>query len=401
MVGRSGLLLVLLVLAISAPAQQTPPPAGVIDPKRSELPGLDLEELMQVKVVSASRLLQSPMLAPAKVVTITAREIRDRGYDDLEEILHDYAGFDFEKGFGSHYSQIYMRGERSTNSDRFLFLWDGVLQNDIWAQVAWFDRQYPLDNIERIEIMYGPASLLYGANAMSGIINVITRRPEAVNGLEARARAGPWKTYSADLNYGKSIGDWRYMFNGRWLQSEERDLTRAYWTDNAGRRRYYGLRFPDDYDLAYMASPVDHDGNPKPVEYTGDPNHPDPTKLRIMKNGEWHAFDGRFGRDTADWFVEAGVGWKGFDLKAQRWVRSGSEEGWTTPQSLLKATWDAASSQVRLSWEGLARGRWKGRGYAFMRTSELVPTTEEPDFHRDKAWDPTSAVLPRIEQFGP
>src|SRR5690348_1579719 len=80
-----------------------------------DLEKLDLERLMEVKVISASRLLQDPMRAPAKVVTITARDIRLRGYDDLEEILHDYAGFDFEKGFGAHYSQIYMRGERSTN----------------------------------------------------------------------------------------------------------------------------------------------------------------------------------------------------------------------------------------------------------------------------------------------
>ena len=157
------------------------------------------ERLQTVPVVSASRLPQDPTWAPAKVVVVTASDLRRRGYLDLEEVLHDLAGFDFEKGFGSHWSQIYMRGERSTNSDRFILIWDGVIQNDIWAQVTWFERQFPLSAIDRIEVMYGPASLLYGSNAMSGIIQVFTRKPEDIQGVQVQAKGGSFDTRAIEL----------------------------------------------------------------------------------------------------------------------------------------------------------------------------------------------------------
>ncbi len=64
-----------------------------------------------------------------------------------------------------------------------MLLIDGVEDNDLASSTAWISRQFPLSNIDRIEVVYGPASTMYGANAFAGVINVITKEPEQVVGV--------------------------------------------------------------------------------------------------------------------------------------------------------------------------------------------------------------------------
>ncbi len=372
-------------LATALAAQPPSRPPGAPEP---------LEDLLNTPIITASRIRQPGAAAPAKVVVITAEDIRRRGYQDLEEVLHDAAGFDFEKGMGVHWSQIYMRGERSTNSDRFIFLWDGVIQNDIWAQVAWLERQYPLSNIARIEIMYGPASLLYGSNAMSGIINVITRREGEVDGVEVDVRRGAFATEIVELNAGKAAGAWRFMFNARWLRSQERDLTDETWTDRAGRTRFYGLR-PELLDLASLARNVAVDrAGVQRAEYENG-------QLWAMKNGYWTPFSSRFGRESLHRFMEAGVGYGDWSLRIGTWYKENSEDAWTTPQSLMGASWNAGANFVSLQHRTRLSETWSSTFQTLMRTTSLEPTTEEPDFTKDRPWDPSSLALPRVKAFGP
>ena len=357
--------------------------------------------LMNIPTITASRIQQTSRLTPAKVVVITAEEIRQRGYQDLEETLHDLAGFDFEKGMGVHWSQIYMRGERSANSDRFIFLWDGVVQNDIWAQVTWFERQFPLTNIERIEIMYGPASLLYGSNAMSGIINVITKKESRAQGIQVDLRQGSFATRMVEINGAHTMGDWRFMMNARGLRSQERDLSDEYWTDRNGRRRYYGLR-ADYLDFASLAanSSVDRAGRSH-SEFEGDPQS-GIGQLWVQKNGLWEPFSGRFGRESKHWFVEAGAGYRGWNLRVGSWYKENSEDAWTTPQSLLGASWNAGASFLSLTHDGRLGELWSSHVQVLARTTSLEPSTEEPDFARTIPWDPNeNAPLPKVKAFGP
>ena len=116
--------------------------------------------------------------APATVVVITGEEIARRGYTDLEAVLRDLPGFDFSRRAGASYSNIYQRGYRSIETTRTMLLVDGVEDNDLASSTAWISRQFPLSNVERIEVVYGPASTMYGANAFAGVINVITKDPE-------------------------------------------------------------------------------------------------------------------------------------------------------------------------------------------------------------------------------
>ncbi len=129
----------------------------------------------QGEVGSVSKTPESLRETPAAVVVVTAEQIRRRGYLDLEQIFHDLPGFDISRGNGVVYSNLYQRGFRANASDRILFLVDGVPQNDLYSNSAYISRQYPLLNVDRVEIAYGPASTIYGSNAYTGVVNVITK----------------------------------------------------------------------------------------------------------------------------------------------------------------------------------------------------------------------------------
>ncbi len=133
-------------------------------------------------VTSVSKSAESLVEAPATVIVVTAEEIDARGYIDLEAVLHDLPGFDFSRRAGPSYANIYQRGYRSIETNRTLLLIDGVEDNDLASGTAWISRQFPLSNIERIEVVYGPASTMYGANAFAGVINVITKGAEGPRG---------------------------------------------------------------------------------------------------------------------------------------------------------------------------------------------------------------------------
>jgi len=128
-------------------------------------------------ISSVSKRNEDIRLAPATTAIITAEEIKQRGYTDLIQVLQDIPGFDVSIYYGQLYANVYQRGLRTNNTDKTLLLVDGVEENDLWTNFADISQQYPLTNIKRIEVIYGPASTMYGPTAFSGVINIITKEP--------------------------------------------------------------------------------------------------------------------------------------------------------------------------------------------------------------------------------
>lgn len=187
-----------------------------------------------VQVASVSKTKESLREAPATVVVLTAEEIGRRGYIDFEEMLHDLPGFDISRGNGEAYSNFYMRGLRSNFNDRNLLLLDGVEQNDLASNiVSILSRQYSLSDVERVEVVYGPASTLYGANAYTGVISILTKEPEALIaegrrfGYRAQAGGGTFDTKLADLALAGRTrsGNVAWSLAGRVFRSDEDDLS--------------------------------------------------------------------------------------------------------------------------------------------------------------------------------
>jgi outer membrane receptor protein involved in Fe transport len=181
------------------------------------------------QVSSVSKTAETFREAPATVAVVTGEEIERRGYLDLEEMLHDLPGFDISRGNGQVYSTYYQRGFRSNNTDRNLLLVDGLEQNDLSSNVVYLSRQYALSNVDRVEVLYGPAATIYGANAYTGVINIVTRDPEdfipegRLWGYSAQAGGGSFNTRYGDLSLAgrdrSSTVSW--SLTGRLFRSDE------------------------------------------------------------------------------------------------------------------------------------------------------------------------------------
>ncbi|MFA6129179.1 MAG: TonB-dependent receptor [Bacteroidales bacterium] len=182
-------------------------------------------------VTSVSKKAESIYEAPATIVLITREEIKKRGYNDLVELLRDVPGFDLTLFYGPEYANIYQRGFRQNNTEKTLLLFDGIEENDLWTNWAYIDRQYPLSNIERVEIIYGPASTMYGPNAFAGVINVIMQnsldaiKPGRNIGISANVNTGTFKTGTADLSISGKRRNISFTLAGRLFRSGEMDLS--------------------------------------------------------------------------------------------------------------------------------------------------------------------------------
>lgn len=128
-------------------------------------------------VVAASRRAQSTLEAPNSITVITGDEIRASGLQSLPEILRRVPGAEvMAMGFSS--SEVSLRGFNQRNSNKVLVLIDGRPEfQDFLAVSLWQMLPIGLDEIERVEVIRGPGSALYGANAVLGVVNIITRAP--------------------------------------------------------------------------------------------------------------------------------------------------------------------------------------------------------------------------------
>jgi iron complex outermembrane receptor protein len=161
---------------------------------------LTLEELMKVEVVSASNVSEKLSEVPATMIVISKQDILERGYYSLSEMFSDLPGMDISRPYGDQTVFNYWRGFRSAYSQPYIFMIDGMSCNDIFYNQPQIMDNIPLSNIEKVEIVYGPVSAVYGANAFMGVINVITKKNVKENDIytEARTRIN---------NVGSCIGD--------------------------------------------------------------------------------------------------------------------------------------------------------------------------------------------------
>lgn len=192
-----------------------------------ELLKLSLEELADIQVVSALKKPQGLYEIPAVARVITAAQIRERGYFTLDEALADLPGLQF-RNILSLNSYVFMRGVPSQNN-KILVLVDGIQINELNSGGFYGGGQYNLAGVERIEVVYGPASALYGTNAVSGLINIITKNPRDIkNGAGGRAGVlfGNFNTRCLDAAYGyyNKKKDFGFHVSGMYKTTEKADL---------------------------------------------------------------------------------------------------------------------------------------------------------------------------------
>lgn len=145
--------------------------------------------------------------APAVATVITAEDIAAMGATDLDEVLETVPGIHVARSVQA-YSPLYViRGIYSDYNPQTLMLQNGVPMTTMFIGNrgnAWFG--LPLENIARIEVIRGPGSALYGADAYSGVINIITKTAADTPGTEFGARAGSFNTMNAWTQHGGQLG---------------------------------------------------------------------------------------------------------------------------------------------------------------------------------------------------
>ena len=184
-------------------------------------------------VITAARRAQPLTKAPAFVVVVTGDEIRRSGATNLPEALRMVPGLDVFQA-GSSNSQVAIRGFSAPLSDKTVVMVDGrSVYLDLENVVLWENNVVSMDDIDRIEIVEGPVSPLYGANAFSGVINIITKTPEQAKGTYlSTSITSPVEGYTTRLLQGgvSENGNLAYKlaFNwqtaGDWSARNKRDL---------------------------------------------------------------------------------------------------------------------------------------------------------------------------------
>jgi outer membrane receptor for ferrienterochelin and colicins len=201
--------ILLLLLSLGLPPLEARG-QGTAEPKppQKDLSQLSLEELMNIKVdvvYGASKFQQKVTEAPASVTIITADEIQKCGYRTVSDLLQSVPGFYVT--YDRNYSYVGMEGiSRPTDyNTHLLILIDGHRVNDQIFNGAYVGTEAILDVdlIQRVEIIRGPGSSLYGTNAFLGVINIITKRGRDFKGAEVSADAGNLQTYRGRATYGQ------------------------------------------------------------------------------------------------------------------------------------------------------------------------------------------------------
>lgn len=188
-----------------------------------DLFALSLEELGKVEVSIATGTPKFLHDAPAAATVITAADLKTMGAQTLDEALETVPGLHVSRGSFNYAPRYFMRGIVSTYNPQTLLLVNGLPQTGLFTS----DRgerignrySLPVEAIERIEVMRGPGSALYGADAFAGVINVITKGPDDSTGTNARVSAGSFKTGTASLQQAGTVGPVRSLFSLAWYQT--------------------------------------------------------------------------------------------------------------------------------------------------------------------------------------
>ncbi|WP_236075319.1 TonB-dependent siderophore receptor [Mariprofundus sp. EBB-1] len=175
-----------------------------------DLLSMDLEQLANVKVTTLSKREERYMATAGAVFVITSDDIRRSGVRSIPDALRLAPGLQVSQTNANQF-QVGIRGQTDFWTDLLLVMVDGrPIYNTTFSGVWWVAQNYPLEEIARIEIVRGPGGAIWGSNAVNGVINIITKKAGASQGLRITAGEGTEETGFGNISYGASSGDVDY-----------------------------------------------------------------------------------------------------------------------------------------------------------------------------------------------
>lgn len=190
----------------------------------SDLTELSLEDLMNTEVTSVSKKAQNKHDAAAAITVISSEDLRRGGFTSVPEALRVVPGLQVAQIDANRWA-ISSRGFNQEFANKLLVLIDGrSVYTPLFGGVYWDIQDYPIEDIERIEVIRGPGGTIWGANAVNGVINVITKHTSDTEGALVSARAGS-QEYGGVGRWGGRLGeDTSYRVYGSGFKREDFDV---------------------------------------------------------------------------------------------------------------------------------------------------------------------------------
>ena len=192
------------------------------DTPSDPLADFSLEELGNIEITSVSKRRAERLSdAPASVFVITGDDIRRSGVASIPEALRLAPNLEVSR-INAHSYAISSRGFNSGAGNKLQVLLDGrILYTPLFSGIFWDTPDVMLEDVERIEVLSGPGATLWGANAVNGVINIITRRAADTQGALVSASGGD-REHTYALRFGGTVGAASYRIYGKYF---ERDAT--------------------------------------------------------------------------------------------------------------------------------------------------------------------------------
>jgi iron complex outermembrane receptor protein len=279
-----------------------------------DLTELDLDALMEIEidtVYSASKHVQKVTEAPSSITIVTSEDIKKYGYRDFGEVLQSIRGFHVTDDRNYKYLGVRGFGLPSDYSNRVLVLVDGRRTNDNIYDAPGIGPIFEinLDLIDRIEVVRGPGSSLYGTSAFFAVVNVITRNGSDVKGFEVAGETGTFNRNKVSLSYGNEYQNGLSLLLSATFQDSDGDDDLDYsdtynenpwicWDDDPDN--CYGLQDNWYYVSEIRAKDLDYD---KAHKYFAEFNYKDYT----LQSTYYHR---KKGIPTAPWdtvFNDSGI----------------------------------------------------------------------------------------------
>lgn len=213
---RSAVFATILVLASSIGTSSAQ--AADSSAKPRSIADLSLEELMNIEVTSAAKKPQRVADTASAVFVITGEDMRRSGVTSIAEALRMAPGVEVGR-FGGNKWAVSIRGFNGRFANKLLVLMDGrTVYTPLFSGVLWESQDTVLEDIERIEVIRGPGAALWGANAVNGVINIITRKASDTQGTLISAGTGSAERAFATVRHGGKFGaDGAYRVYGKGL----------------------------------------------------------------------------------------------------------------------------------------------------------------------------------------
>jgi len=217
---------------------------------------LSLEELMNIEITTASKQEESAFESAAATHVITNEDVRKSGATSIAEVLRLAPGVQVSRIDSDEWA-VAIRGFNDRFSDKLLVLVDGrSAYVPLFSGVYWNTLDYLLNDIERIEIIRGPGGAVWGANAVHGVINIITKRAKDTQGTYLSVAAGDLEKNITEARRGAKLADNAYYsaFARTVSRGEMRDATDHTEADDSWQMNRAGFKYEVDNEASERLS---------------------------------------------------------------------------------------------------------------------------------------------------